>query len=349
MARLDQGGIEPDLDFFGWSPTIGGLVKLGAELGFDAVPILRANGIEETNLFPGGTPVPSVALMRSRAELARLTGIESVPVRLALMHQSDILVAMSSMAQQSVTVGEAIQALAKNSHRRGTAFVVTIEETEGLAIVRFHSLLDDVLLQRVQIDYSMCFSVLLLRALVGPEWDPEFVELARPIPAQVGEWFSLMRCPVRFNAEEWLIAFDRKVLDQPIHSTVKSALGDDPGEAPVPINFTRLVDREIVRQLSVGDVCLKSVATALGISPRHLQRRLSMKGTSYQGRLDLVRQSWARHYLLDRKVSVTRLAQMLGFNEPATLTRSFVRWFGMTPRDWRQQHENQKAEAGAAR
>jgi AraC-like DNA-binding protein len=316
------------------------LIELGAKLGVDARPILAAHGLDEKDAATAGNPVLSVGLMRARLEMVRLTKIESVPVRLAIMHASDIPVALSLMARGAKTVGDAIRSLAANSHQRGTAFVATLEEADGLAIVRFHSLLDDEILQRVQIDYSLSFSLMIIRALVGSDWNPEFIELARPVPAQAAEWATLMRCPIRFNAEDWLIAFDCSVLNQRIDPRIQNALCDETSTPPVPIDFTKMVDREIVRQLSIGITGIEPVAKALCLSNRQLQRRLEAFGTSYQLRLDMVRQNWAQHYLLERKVSVTRLTQILGFTDPATTTRSFRRWFGTTPSAWLQQNSN---------
>jgi AraC-like DNA-binding protein len=51
-----------------------------------------------------------------------------------------------------------------------------------------------------------------------------------------------------------------------------------------------------------------------------------------------VRERRARMLLLDEDLSIERVAQQLGFDEPAHFSRQFKRWSGMSPRDFRTRH-----------
>ena len=73
----------------------------------------------------------------------------------------------------------------------------------------------------------------------------------------------------------------------------------------------------------------------MGFSQRSFQRRLHGEHTSFQAQLDRVRSELAISYLQEPQFSLTDIGELLGFAESAVFTRSFKRWFGVTPSRWR--------------
>lgn len=80
-----------------------------------------------------------------------------------------------------------------------------------------------------------------------------------------------------------------------------------------------------------GDAALATVAAALHVSVRTLQRRLHACGQTWQQVLDRSREELARQYLADHGLSLTDIALLLGFSEQSAFTRAFKRWRGQTP------------------
>ena len=66
-----------------------------------------------------------------------------------------------------------------------------------------------------------------------------------------------------------------------------------------------------------------------------MQRKLCVEKTTFQIQLDQVRSALAISYLQESQFSLTDISELLGFAEPAVFTRSFKRWFGVTPSQWR--------------
>ena len=89
------------------------------------------------------------------------------------------------------------------------------------------------------------------------------------------------------------------------------------------------------RLLSHGGCLHIDVASALGMHPRTMQRRLSEEGVSFEDIKDEVRREAAIRYLGQQTISLSRVATMLGYSEPSVLTRSCHRWFGSSPRKFR--------------
>ena len=66
-----------------------------------------------------------------------------------------------------------------------------------------------------------------------------------------------------------------------------------------------------------------------------MQRKLKDENTTFQEQLDQVRSELAISYLQEAQFSLTDISELLGFAEAAVFTRSFQRWFGVTPSQWR--------------
>jgi AraC-like DNA-binding protein len=85
-----------------------------------------------------------------------------------------------------------------------------------------------------------------------------------------------------------------------------------------------------------------AVARALSTSTRSLQRRLAAVGLSYNQLLDQVRKEAAERHLADSALSITEIAYLLGYSEPAAFNRAFKRWYDETPQGFRQRQRKRE-------
>jgi AraC-like DNA-binding protein len=85
-----------------------------------------------------------------------------------------------------------------------------------------------------------------------------------------------------------------------------------------------------------GECTVGSVAAALNLHPRVLQKHLQGMGSSFGELLRTTRLDIARQYLLHSRLSITELALNLGYAEVAVFSRNFKSWTGETPLQWRQ-------------
>lgn len=99
--------------------------------------------------------------------------------------------------------------------------------------------------------------------------------------------------------------------------------------------------RAVVERLLLGGDCThNSVAAALGMHPRTLQRRLKTENQSFEAIRDSVRREVALRSLKESELPLIQIAQMLGYSDTSALSRSCLRWFGVTPRQLRGGGEN---------
>jgi AraC-like DNA-binding protein len=85
---------------------------------------------------------------------------------------------------------------------------------------------------------------------------------------------------------------------------------------------------------------LAEVAELEHVSPRTLIRHLKDEGLSYQQLLDGVREEWACWLLVHTALSVEAVAERLGYEDTSNFSRTFRRWLGCTPRDFRAARED---------
>lgn len=148
--------------------------------------------------------------------------------------------------------------------------------------------------------------------------------------------------PVRFEAAENQIIFPEALLDRPL-----------PGADP--INHARLlalcdqfaaemsfVTTPVTQVLAILErsqdltAQLSDVAAELGYSERGLRRQLDRSGTSYRKLVDQVREQRARGLLAGSMQPIKAIAGALGFESSSNFARSFKRWTGITPREFRE-------------
>ncbi len=93
----------------------------------------------------------------------------------------------------------------------------------------------------------------------------------------------------------------------------------------------------IMRALTRSEECNRhNIARMLGFQERTLNRHLFKKGTSFEAIRDEVRRDLAFRYLARADLSLCEIAGRLGYSELAVLSRCCRRWFGMPPRQLRQ-------------
>jgi AraC-like DNA-binding protein len=102
-----------------------------------------------------------------------------------------------------------------------------------------------------------------------------------------------------------------------------------------PEDFARGVSRIVTTLSANGSPSIRAVAGTLGMSTRTVQRRLGDAGVTYARVAAEARAALARHMLGDATAKVADVAQTLGYSDAGHFSRAFLRWTGITPREFR--------------
>ncbi len=197
---------------------------------------------------------------------------------------------------------------------------------------------------RIQYNLFILSALLLrIRAATQRDWVPLSIELDHAAPDCPGEILAMMGPRTRFNAMRNRFQLDASTLAlpmpgaSPIRFSMMRALADRLlAEEPAPPDIVASTRTAISSLMTSGGADLESVASELALSPGALQWRLERAGTTFEKQLTHERRSKAEGLLRDTDRPMTAIAYDLGFSEPSAFTRAAQRWFGMSPRNWRQ-------------
>jgi AraC-like DNA-binding protein len=99
------------------------------------------------------------------------------------------------------------------------------------------------------------------------------------------------------------------------------------------------VESLLIPMLQKGEPTADAVAKRLAIGRKTLYRSLRAEGTSFENVLLELRHRLALEYLCESKFTISEVAYLVGFSEPAAFSRAFKRWTGLSPRDFRKSRE----------
>lgn len=93
-----------------------------------------------------------------------------------------------------------------------------------------------------------------------------------------------------------------------------------------------------IRQALPGRECkIDNVARILAMSGRTLQRHLKERGTSFAEILDNTRRDLGLQYIENPAMEIKEIAYLLGFTDASAFIKTFRRWTGTTPGEFRRQ------------
>jgi AraC-like DNA-binding protein len=194
--------------------------------------------------------------------------------------------------------------------------------------------------QRFAFDLLMFLS--FCRWVSGSQLTPIGVDLSHPGAGSSLAFEAAFGCRPRFAAAENALVFSHADVTRPLPTSNARLL---PVHDRVVIEHlqgspgTRLKARvrtEIARRLPNGLPTRSVLALALAVSERTLHRRLAEEGVSFQRLVDETRRELAEHYLSRPDISLADISYFLGFKDQGSFFRAMHRWFGMTPRQYRQ-------------
>ncbi len=171
--------------------------------------------------------------------------------------------------------------------------------------------------------------------------DPIRVSLTRPEPACASAFLEFYRCPVSFGAAVPGLVFPRSVLDRPLTARNREIARNNDLVLSAFLATLRqddLLSRvkvALIEELPSGKPTDDSVASALFMSARTLQRRLAAEGTSFSQLLEVVRRELAEGYIADASLPISEIGFLLGFSEVSGFSRAFKRWTGASPTAYR--------------
>lgn len=319
-----------------------GLSEFISEKGGDADRIFGMSGIDPEQLASPTLSLGLVNYCRVMEEAARASGFDNFGLHYGKQFKPQSLGLIGYVGLCSATLEQAlhnvVNAFPYHQHNTLTRLVDKGDRWRLDYQVRHGA----ILCRRQDAELTLGMFLNLIRHVAGKHWAPREVHFEHPRP---GQWHE--HCKV-FDAPVWF--------DQPYNSLLiakqdltRSMPDSDPMLLTVMQDAIRRLNRATPQQsladrartqvhllLLKGEPVLEDVAGKLGMSSWSLQRRLREEGLTFSALVDKVRCEMATHYLQQRQLPISEMALLLGYSEVSAFSRAFRRWFGISPRQWRQ-------------
>lgn len=179
------------------------------------------------------------------------------------------------------------------------------------------------------------------RHFLGPDWQPDWIELTTRETPDSSALEELAGAPLRMGADRAAFAIGLHALAAPNPAPPAPAkivtLRDLPalmGAAP-PKTMEDMVRETMRLQLASGDLSEDSVARRLALGRRSIQRALREEGTSFREVKARFAKDRACALLSDTDLTIEAIGQTVGYAEPKSFRRAFGAWTGVSPSDYR--------------
>ena len=192
----------------------------------------------------------------------------------------------------------------------------------------------------------LAFLSRLFARLAEDDVNPVKITLRRPMASKAARdrFNAFFRAEVEFDAPQNMIVFDKQDLLEPLRTAnpeirvlsekMTAQYLEDYGSG----EFRTIVRSQILSLLRNGRSSEENVAKALNMSCSSLSRRLRQEGVTYRQMLNETQRSLALQHLRDASLPISEIGFRLGFEDLSSFSRSFRRWTGVSPREWRRRH-----------
>lgn len=334
-----QGGDDAAFDMV-QAGTLELFPELVRELGGDPDGLMNAVGIDPALL---DQPAPRVRF-RAMIDLLELAaaqlGCPDFGMRLAARQGGGkVFGSLGKVMRNAATLGEAIRYAATHMQVYSLAGAMPIEvnREDRRVFVGMDILLDNVPLCTQAVEQLLLLAHLNAVEITGGRARVRRVYLRHRAATSLRTYRHYFGCEMLFEQQVNGIVFSEKdmaiaLVDSDAEQHAAAARHIDAQFPGVLAPMHARVRGLLMRHLGLSDCNIGQIAGALCLHPRTLHRRLAAEGKTFEDIKDEVRRDVTRYYLERTDVPITHIAEKLGYAETSVLSRSCLRWFGLSPR-----------------
>ncbi|MBK5310147.1 MULTISPECIES: AraC family transcriptional regulator [Pseudomonas] len=321
------------------------LVNTLSAQGLDVASLCREAGLDMKLANKPGAFCERRAIYRLWDLAAQASGDSEIGLKAyGSFHPGSFQIVGYTM-MSSLNLKKALERLVRFSPLIGTGFSLFFtSEPQGYRLSGLDHQQKGSIKPRQYTDAALASLLGFCRKLAGGNSpQPLSVEFTYPEPEDTSEHRRLFGCDLRFDAAYDSILFDGQELLRPLSmaNEALAVLHDSFAEAQLDLQFgfciVGRIRALITERLSQGQgQCdMESIAAALNVSKRTLQRALEKEGTQFKDVQNAVRRQLADFYLRHSHFNMKHVAYLLGFHDHSSFNKACSRWFGMTPGQYR--------------
>jgi len=182
-----------------------------------------------------------------------------------------------------------------------------------------------------------------LRTITGmPTLSPVSIGFVHSKPRETQLYDTLFNCDIAFSAPNTRIVFANDAASLPLlksdpalNCILKESVAQQVARLPAADRFLRWFYQHLNAAIQGRCASIDILAQRMSISPRTLSRKLHERGLSFNTERLSVQKHRAKHMLIDNQLSLSEIALALGYSEQSAFNRAFKKWYGMTPRQFK--------------
>lgn len=318
-----------------------GLPQIAGARGGTLSDHLQAVGIDPQSLKRPDMVIDFGAFCRLLHDCALAWDMPDLGLKMAGHQQIDLLGPVALSIKMERTIRAALDAVMSNLAIHSNAVVAVLEDTPlSSAACLIVDIRDDAPKSREGAELIMAQAKIVIDSIAEAEVDLIEVAFRHDVGPSMHAVQHYFGCPIRYGADRSYISFDRALLDRRIDRTdavynlfIKKYL--TAMKAETTGSLVEEARTEVARQMELGCCMLENVASNLRMSPRSLQRQLSLSHTSFRELVDDWRRDRAMALVARTRLPLSEVSLVLGYSEQSVFTSAFRRWYGETPLRYR--------------
>jgi AraC-like DNA-binding protein len=319
-----------------------GLVEAIEAAGGDVERVLASVHLDRKRLATRHGYIPSADFARLLEEAAAATGDDCFGLHLGARFNPKDTGPLAYVILHAPTIAVALANAARylRVHNEGAEVEYARRPPLGYLYHQLTGVPSE--LRRQHAEYSLAIALGTIRLMAGSTWSPLEVQFEHKAPADTAEHVRLFAAPVTFGCASAAFVVDLEFVDREVPAAderlypILTQLLDDRLRAmPVEDMLLASLRQAIGDALRRGKPGLTEVARALAIGPRTLQRRLAASKIVFKALVDDTRRRLALRYLEEPRHTLAEVSYLLGYSETSAFNRSFRRWTGATPLQYR--------------
>lgn len=263
-------------------------VRLAAKWGVSSQEILEHVRLREAEVFRHGGMLPTPQMFDAIEYAATRSGQSDFGLQLGENIPDGLLAGIGIFLSHCTTLGQAAEEIGRHFHLINSGMVIENVPCEGGRKLRFHALCAG----RHPLHHHGEMQLMLVKRmaqfLVGGKWKPMRMHLPLPMLSGAKRYEDALECPVIFDTGETAGFLAREDMSRPVAMNREQLMahvqktfeGLSRARRPEGDEFPGLVAAVVRRLMASGSVSSASVAGAMNLSIRSLQRRLAAEGSS---------------------------------------------------------------------
>lgn len=314
--------------------------RLGACAGSAAVEVCFARAQLPIGVIEDRSArIPIQSMIRVFSEAERLTGDPTFGLEIGLSMASNEIGYWFHYSSQAETLRAGLQRLIETIKLFQNGPRGRLIEMKDGAMFSYFVPRDKTLSYSAHSDHHVPLMMSFVQRYLGLRWRPPWIEVDYPDRGHGRAFLDLVGAQPIYGRSAVSIPLKDTELNtqRPCRIEAKDVLCWQDVKARIlqqQNDFRVAVETSMSLELFETVPELSAVASRMNMSTRSLQRELSIEGYSFRDLLSQVRYRTARSLMQDTQLSITQIAQRLGYTDTANFSRAFKSWSGYPPSEY---------------